>query len=104
MTAERSISRAQIPRSDIGMGPIMPIETICSGFGSRMPDCELVRAEQLPHPDPQPLPRLRVTAFQASLARYPAAARTMPSAARSCQPNSIERLSFRFLASSRPDT
>ena len=27
------------------------------------------RAEQFPHPDPQPLPRLRVTAFQASLAR-----------------------------------
>src|SRR5208337_1072811 len=71
------------------MGPIMPIETICSGFGSRMPDCELVWAEQFPHPDPQPLPRLRVTAFQASLAMYPAAARTMPSAARSCQPNSI---------------
>src|SRR5208337_1273343 len=91
ITAERSIFRCcRFSRSEIGrMGPIMPIETICSGFGSLMPDCELVWAEQFPHPDPQPLPRLRVTAFQASLAMYPAAARTMPSAARSCQPNSI---------------
>src|SRR5208283_1017235 len=91
MTAERSISRCcRFSRSEIGrMGPIMPIETICSGCGSRMPDCELVWAEQLPHPDPQPLACLRVTAFQASLARYPAAARTMPRAARSCQPNSM---------------